>query len=406
MSLGGEPSINLPYLIDRLPSIYNKFPKLREFQYSTNISTLALARNTSHFIEKVNDLNKENNRKVKIDLQFSIDGPPELNDYNRIGAKAETITENISYVLGRLPKEIPLHLHIKGTQSSDNLKWLVEGDNLLRYYKYFDNWNYKWEREFPGKPIPDSSTFLTFVYPGNFTQSDGEVFKRLVEKQNSKEFQESYDWKSKKITFDNQVTSRIKEALRVLRRGYYRDYKGEMLGNCTCCAGRSCRGLTRGGFYHVCHTTYMFNTNTLKYIEDNNLVTEFKEKEGFSFRSFNDVMKDNTVVLMNDELRFSRILYKLNQFHQDLTPRIQYLEIMLSSLACVGQISECYKKPQWRDLAIAYLIFGGNECPVNNIWEFGSPYIRSNSHLKLVFNGAFEYYVNNFYDEILGIKEV
>ena len=64
--------------------------------------------------------------------------------------------------------------------------------------------------------------------------------------------------------------------------------------------------------------------------------------------------------------------------------------MILSELAASGQISECFLDKKWQDIAIAYLLYGGNECPSNNVWEFGSIWVRSTSQMKLFFNGAFE----------------
>ena len=400
---GGEPSINLPYLEKRLLSIFDGFPKLTEIQYSTNISTRKLADNTISFINKVTSLNREKSRKVIIDLQFSIDGPSELNDYNRIGSRADDIMENITHVLKNISSESRVHTHMKGTQSSDNLKWLSQGNNLLKYYIYFDEWESEWERLFDKRIVPVHGSFITLVYPGNYTQQDGFIFKEITEKQNSPEFQKGYAWKSSALVFDNQITSRIKDSFRQLRRGYYRDYKGELLSHCSCSAGRSCAGLTYDSKFHLCHGTYMFSEDVLKFIEDHNLVSEFEEKQGFSFRSYKNTVDGNIVASFDDDLRVSRILYRMNEFNNNLIPRIQYLEIMISSLAAAGQISNCYNKKKWRDLAISFLLFGGNSCPVDSIWEFGSPYIRSTSQAKLVFNGMFEYYMSTFYRDVLDI---
>ena len=402
---GGEPSINLPFLEKRLDEIYQKLPFLDTIQYSTNISTKKLTENSINFIRSVSLKNKKFNRNVLVDLQFSIDGPPEINDYNRIGAKADSIMDNITFLIEKI-KDLPskdYNLVIKGTQSADTLSFLIKKNNLLEYYKYFDKYQAKWEKLLSKEKAPSGGTFISLVYPGNYTQKDGIAFKRLLELQNSKEFQKSYKWESE-VTFDNQVTSRIKKAFSNLRAGYYRDYKGELLNVCTCSAGKCCGGLTYDSQFHLCQATYMFNEDILKYIEDHNLITEFENKQGFSFRNFKNVIKENAVVSFNDDLKLSRLLYKLNYFNKDLSFKIQYFEIILSELATAGQISKCYLEPIWRDLATAYLLFGGNECPADNIWEFSSPYIRSTSQMKLVFNGAFEYYINNFYKDILEVK--
>ncbi len=402
---GGEPGINLPILEERLEFIYNKFPKLETIHYSSNISTKKLARNSVNFIKKIAFLNEKLGKKISVSLQFSIDGPPEINDYNRVGSKAENILNNITFLLEELKDVSPdsYSLNIKGTQSADNITFLIKDNNLLEYYQYFDKWQSLWLKILPEEKIPKGSTFITLVYPGNFTQEDGFNFKKLIELQNSESFQEECACNTF-VNFDNQVTRRIKDTLSALRAGYYREYKGELLRVCSCSAGKSCGGLTYDSQFHLCQATYMFNEDILNYIEKHNLISEFEDKQGFSFRSFDDLIKDNIVVSFSDDLKLSRLLYKINNFNYNLSLKVQYFEVILSELAAANQISRCYLDPKWRDLGVAYLLFGGHECPVNNIWEFSSPYIRSTSHLKLVFNGAFEYYVSNHYRDILGLN--
>lgn len=404
---GGEPSINLPFIGDRLPNYFITFPKLKAFSYSTNLSNKKLALNTINFVRALYENNLKFNRKIKLDLQISLDGPPEINDYNRIGVKASTICNNITYLLKEL-KDIPadyFQICIKGTQSSDSLKWLSQENNLESFYLFFDKWQNRWNKVGAMCGIPFGGTHLTLVYPGNFTKEDGLVFAGLLKKQCSPEFQRKIlEETSTPLSFDNQATERIKSSFSNLRAGYYRSYKGELLNMCSCSACRSCGGISYDKKFHICQATYFFNERILKYIEDNNLISEFEEKQGFSFRNFKNVISENVVTNYDDDLKLSRLLYKMNTANNNLTMKIQYLEIILSELASAGQISECYLNPNWRDAAIAFILFGSSECPADNIWEFGSPYIRSTSQMKLMFNGAFEYYVDNFYNDILNVK--
>ena len=138
---GGETAINLPYLVDRLSSIYSKFTKLTAINYSTNISTKQLAKNTVDTICRIHELNKSFNRSVQINVQFSIDGPPEVNDKDRIGSSAVEIMENITYVLKSVRsiyEEAPgtFRFSSKSTMSADTLRWYLEpnetyGNNLI-----------------------------------------------------------------------------------------------------------------------------------------------------------------------------------------------------------------------------------------------------------------------------------
>ena len=400
---GGEPSINIPYLTERISNFYEKFPKLKSISFSTNISRKNLCNNIITLINRVSEENIKSNRCVSVDVQFSIDGPPEINDFNRVGSKADTIINNITYFCNKVKDINPryYYLNIKSTISKESLRWLMTDNNLEYYYSFFISQYEKWE-SIIGNKAPRGGTFICFVYPGNFTKEDGILFYQLCKKQNSEEFKEKF--KDSNVSFDNQVSSRIKNSMSVIRAGYYRSYKGEMLSSCSCCAGKSSLGLTESGNIHICHATYMFDENIIKYIEDNNIISDFEATQGFSFRNFKNVIQNNIVVSKDDKTRLYRLLNKMKVFNSDISTKIQYFEIMISQLAVSNQIDKKYLNSEYRDLAIAYLLFGGHECPADNIWEFGSPYIRSLSQTKLVLNGAFDYYLDNFYKDILDLK--
>lgn len=400
---GGEPSINLPYLTERIPEYFKKFPKLRNINFSSNVSRKNLCNNIIDLIKKVSEENIKSNRCMSIDVQFSIDGPPEINDFNRVGSKAEKIIDNITYICKKIKDIDPRYynLSIKATTSKESLKWMMTNNNLEYYYDFFNEHQKHWE-SIIGDKAPYGGTCIYFVYPGNFTKEDGILFYELCKKQNSKEFKEKY--KDCNVIFENQISLRIKKCLSTIRAGYYRPYKGEMLSICSCCAGKSSLGLTESGNIHICQATYMFDDNVIKYIEDNNIVSDFESTQGFSFRNFKNVIQNNIVVSKNDKVRLYRLLNNMKVFCSDIATKIQYFEVMIPQLAMAGQIDKKYLDSKYRDLAIAYLLFGGHECPADNIWEFGSPYIRSLAQTRLVLNGAFDFYLDNFYKDILDLK--
>lgn len=395
---GGEPSINLPYLVDRLESIYDRFPNLEDISYSTNISTPQLARNTQSLIEKVAFLNRDRDRKVRVGVQFSIDGIPEINDYNRIGCSAESIMENIDSLLAELEKfkksngidSLRLRFSFKGTHSTDSLKWLCEGDNLERHYKYFDDWYAKWDEKY--KYYPRGGEFITFVYPGNFTQEDGQRLCDLTKKLYSKEFQSKF--KMIKM-FEHQISSRIRDGIRQTKRGYYRDFKGEYVSCSSCSAGRSCLGISYDKKIHLCQSTYFFSEEVMDYIEKNNLVSEFEEKQGFSFRNFGNYAKDFMAVDADNPLEVYRLLTVTNGFVNGLATRSQYYRIVLNELAMANQISDVYKDERQQDLAMSFLISASGPCPANNIFEYGSIWVTNPSVYRLMFNGVFEFVMSH-----------
>ena len=394
---GGEPSLNLPHLVPRLRGIYERFPKFNSISFSTNIAKKFQANNIIQLIDTVKDLNEELNRRVNVDIQFSIDGPPEVNDKDRIGSKAVEILNNIETILEHTKGYCSslVRYHFKGTQSADTFRWMVQpneiyGTNLEYYYRFFDGYLAKWRDK--GYTLPAGLGSITLVCPGHYTQEDGKIYRQICSILNSKEWREK-NWEVI-CDFETQTTTRIAATIRNLKRGVRRVWKGELLSNCSCSAGRSCAGLSYDGKYHWCQSTFFFDENTRKYLEESGMLTDFEKSQGYSFRNFDNYIKDYEVVSYEDNLKLARSLSNMNLFWNNISMRLQYVRMQIDVLAQAGQISPIFLEDNWANMATAYFIFGGNECPADNVWEFGSLFVRDNSHMKLILNGVFEDTVN------------
>ena len=398
---GGEPTLNLPYLIERLDSIYERFPKLNNIFFSTNLAKEISVRNIKSYLDKLKELNEKSDRKIVAGIQFSLDGPPEINDKSRTGSNTLQTIDNVTELL-KYTKNYPhdlLSFNFKGTHSGETLEWMIQPHetyetNLEYYYRFFDNQLAEWKRK--RYILPDGFGEINLVYPGQYTQKDGFIYKKIIETLHSQE------WKNKgwKVLHDfpTQTTRRIEDTFKNLRSAVHRSYKGELLSHCTCSAGRSCAGLRYDGTYHMCHTAYVFDDYVLKYLKENNITSNFEESFGYNFENYDKFLKDIEVASYEDDLKLSRTLSNMEYFWKNISLRLQYLRMQVDTLAQSGQISSIYLIDKWADLATAFLLFGGNECPADNLWEFGSLFIRSNSHLKLIFNGVFEF-VMNYMDE-------
>lgn len=399
---GGEPSINLPHLMERAKYLYDRFPKLNAIFYSTNISTRKLAQNSVDFVNEITRLNKiyrERGRKpIRVEIQVSIDGPPEINDPGRIGSSAVGIMDNITYLLEELNKipteERCFSIHGKSTMSAETIRWFMQpnekyGTNLEYHFRFFDDYHYKWSQFCDFYPRIGG---ITLVYPGNYTQDDGKVYAELTKLLLSEEFRNK-DWKVSP-DFNTQTYSRVADSYRILNNTKFKTDTYELMSNCSCSAGRSCAGISYDRKFHWCQSTYFFDDEVNSKIVNDNLVSDFEKSYGFSFKNFNNYVKDVEVVPYDDDLRLARTLNLTDRFWTNASTRLQYMDLMVRELAIAGQIDECFLTPEWRNLAVTYLLYGGNECPADNTWEHGSPYIRNTAHMKLMFNGAFQHSIN------------
>ena len=99
--------------------------------------------------------------------------------------------------------------------------------------------------------------------------------------------------------------------------------------------------------------------------------------------------KDNDIAI----LRSLNLGRGLNRY---LSLRMQLFDMLIRELYIAGQISPCYEDSHMRNLAVAYMLFGFLECMSNNNWEYGSPWIRGTDGFKLLLNGTFELYLDNY----------
>lgn len=389
---GGEPSINLPYLVERLPFIAKRFPDFKELHYSTNLSTRKLAQNTVDLIKCINDLNKDRDNKIIASVQISIDGTPEVNDANRIGSSANEIKNNIDYVLESLNSlgivKDYYYIHFKGTHGSESIKYLADGDNFYKHYKYFYDMYSDWSKLYPKYPV--GGEFLTFVYPGKFTQEEGYILRDITKTLYDPAFQSNFSNKNFNMDFEHQITSRVKKSTDLVSENVKRLQKRDLLRNTSCSAAKSNIGLTWNGELHWCHSTYFFDRRARRYIEDQNLVTDFEMNQGFSFRNFENYVDNIEVVSVEDTTKLLRSLSNIEQFVFNYKQRLSVLDMELDQLVSANLISPIYKEPLWRKIALSYLLFGGNECISNNVWEYGSLWVRNTSHMKLALNGTLE----------------
>lgn len=394
---GGEPTLNLPQLQERLEDIFKEFQKVISIDMSSNFSTSQIVSYVENFLLELERCNKLFDRKVIFNFQISIDGVSELNDKTRIGSSSDTIMSNVTeflqFVTDNNIKSVKISF--KGTHGADGIKWLSEGDNLEKHYHYFDDYRALWEeRKF--SIIPKCAEYLTFVTPGHYTQEDGFNLAKITEKLVSKEFQEG-PWKSSiKPTFDTQLSSKFKETFDHLLRYKVRDFEGELACNTTCGATRGIVGLSYDGRLHWCHSTYFFNQDSMNQIVENNLVHDFEKHYGFDFKNYENFVEGRSIVNTNNDIAVLRTINLGRGLNRYLSLRVQLFDMLVRELCISGQISSCFEDSHMRNLAVGYLLYSGLECISNNNWEYGTPWIRGTDQFKLLLNGTFELYLDNY----------
>ena len=384
---GGEPSMNLPELGDRLFKIKERFPHFRSVMFSTNISTRHLKDNVLDFIRKADEFRSQGN-EFSLEIQFSLDGPSDFNDVARIGSNANDIVDNIRDLLREVNGlEINKYIQFssKATHSAENIARLKERDVLIQYYTFFDEAYEKWDAV--NKNYPRNAHLISFVYPGNYVKEDGENLLQLL---HVTEELNNLEWKHIR-SFTNQLDGRLLSIKPTLDRKRFRNYSGEFINAMNCSAGAGFIGLSHDGSRHLCQGSFFFDKGARDEIEKKDLIFEFEKTQGFSFRNFDDYIKNKGVVETGEDLQYLRFLNNIEQFRSTPQFRLQYFLSIIPLMASAGMILEKYKDVKEAEILAAVCLVGGNACPSSNLWEFGSYWVSSIAILSLLGNGVVDY---------------
>ena len=385
---GGEPSINLPLLSPKVKGIVEKFSKLKEFSFSTNLSTPELTRNIIEFLDSIEKANLTFNKEVNLNLQISIDGPPELNDKNRIGASAEIILSNLKTLLRFINSGHSkfVKLSFKGTQASDGIEWLSKRENLHRYYSFWKENYQSWIKE-GFKIYPRGGEWISLVFPGNWTVEDGKNFAKLCEILDDPEFRKEFP----NMGFDTQVHTFFRRAYRLLKENDADIYKHSIYKCLSCSNMKTSLAIGPGHKVYFCHDSFFFDEKVRDIIKQKGKTTEFEKMSGFPFASYENHMKHWDQFDIDNDLKTSRVLSISRSMLENFSLRLQYIELMVKQYALSKQIDVDPTDNTLISVIAGLMIFSGIECPVNNIWENGSIALRNPSFLRLYFNGAEKY---------------
>ena len=362
---GGEPSINFPLITPWMDRVFKSFPKLKHIFYSTNISTERLAQNTVDLIKTIEDCKKRLNRKLDFQIQFSLDGPENLN--KRVGVTSRELVDNISYVLKNAGTTDCL-MFLKPTHDIDNIRWLSDMDNLISYYQFFDDCYSEWEQY--SSNYPTGGEICTFVAPGNYTQEDGRVFEKYT-KNYYDEYFLNYKFKHKMGRF-NQISKWVKGVTYKLPGSITAEFMGNIYGCTGCSAGLYNLGLDCNGYIHICHDTFFFDPETVSVCSsDDYSLSAFEEVYGYPFSNFWDHIYNKAIMNISEPVKLIRMLSVVKDMARSIATRAQYYHLLINELARSGQINERYLNPHYGTLAEAFFMFGGTNCVINNLWQYG-----------------------------------
>ena len=354
---GMEPTINADVFDDIFVPLFSYYEKANTTMFSTN-SSLGLEP-ISQIVNCIKNFCDDNKRKIKLTLQFSLDGPAWINDNSRKkGATLTTIETMQKLVQQDLNSDyFILIINNKSTLDDFYIKKMNEKPDLIQeYFKFFNGLLLSLKHLNKNKNVFfGMNAKPTFVLPGEHTQEDGKQLATFIKKLKSVDT-------SVLSTYGHPL---IEQPMRFINGNIFSDNVFLYLQNRYCCAGYGTICIDKDGNRFDCHTLYekvvtKENLDSCKDYINNDSTDEKKQKKMFQNQ---------------------KLLREYSDCHFYMT------ESIIIALAKAGQIDKIYLTSQ-KARKILFLMILNSLCHEICALETGNIYVPNTSIIKYLGNGA------------------
>lgn len=362
---GGEPFINGKYLAPFVIDLFNHFKKMRSVDFSSNF---ALNANIyKQFFQELDSWAKENNEKIQVRFQISIDGPKDVTDSLRGAGVTDKILNNIKDVVSwchdNVSENTTIYFATKSTLSSDTFAKINDRASVLAYLKFFDDM-FDSVQPYMKKTLHfNCLSGPTLTTPAYATKEDGEAFAEWI--RNVSCIEES-NFKWYKHPYYMQLFTPVLSYLFTTNR------LNERLSRCG--AGQGVIGYTLDGNFFTCHNYYDREINN-----KDKMTTESK-----LFSTLSDNNKHQS--LMRGEYLWELDTQYVGFYYANFVAQMEALKL-------AGLI-----QPQYYDdpdlLNFAFLACKGISCMCGNAIDTKSQWSLDIGLMKLYCNGAIEAYID------------
>ena len=362
---GGEPFINGKYLAPFVIDLFNHFKRMRSLDFSSNFALNSDV--YKQFFEQLDSWAKENNEKIQIRFQISIDGPKEINDSLRGKGVTDKILNNIkdviSWCYNNVSENTLIYFATKSTLSSDIFTKINNKESVKNYLKFFDDM-FDSVQPYMKKTLHFSClSGPTLTTPAYATKEDGEAFAKWI--RNAASIEES-TFKWYKHPYYLQLFTPVLSSLFVTGR------LNPRLSRCG--AGQGVIGYTLNGNFFTCHNYYDREINN-----NNKKATESK-----LFSTLSDSNKQQA--LLRGEYLWELDTQYVKFYYANFIAQMEALKL-------AGLI-----QPQYYDnedlLNFAFLACKGISCMCGNAIDTKSQWSMDIGLMKLYCNGAIEAYID------------
>ncbi len=374
---GGEPFLRMERIHPLIHKVIEHYPYFSMMFSSTNFSY-------PEWPDKFFDLMKQFEpyapRQFEYFLQLSLDGPTEINDFNRGEGVTERCRKNFDILVNRLPVDLPsnvtLHVYFKPTLDNTSIKQLDTKEKIIEYFQFFEEWYEKlFALQMPNL-IPELSVPNTAV-PSPVTKKDGQIFAELCK--NCREIEQE----NKKYHYFKRYDSITPYA--AFNTGC--NHAQYHMGSSICGTGSFLLGFMPDGLISTCHEGF-----THFYEEYKKAAAGSSRIEDGATIQFDKFVNEQGSKYCLTEKQYEEYeLYIDNYIKDGTTARLGNMAGLIMALALADQIDAKYLDEREAAAAANFLQNHTSYCLKDNYNNTGSYVTMPVGIPKLLLNGAREY---------------
>ena len=380
---GGEPFMRMDRIYPLLHQLINYYPYLDSLFSSTNFSYPEWL---DQVLGLLNELGKYPERDFTYELQLSIDGPPYINDNNRGNGVTEKCIKNYIKLLEairdeKIPSNVHLSMCFKATLSIENIHYLNNKDNIIKYFQFFEENFYE-----PFIDMLKTATNVSFnltspntAVPSPVTVEDGKVFAEVCKK--CREI-EKENIEKQYFKFHNVIT--------FLHGGVHQEVMTYNYPYHTCGTGTTMIGFLPDNIMSLCHEGFT------QFIEEYKKIAATSDRIETTVISFDKFLAEQKTMLCADDNGCDAFMDKMRLYYNSSTrSRLINITNQILALAMSGEILDCYLDHSNALKAAIFIQSHGAYCIKDNYNKTGSITMVPHGFLKLLLNGAMDYICEN-----------
>ncbi len=377
---GGEPFLGMHRALPLFKKLIEYYPNLDSFFSSTNFSFTTWK---EEFWNLINIFKDYPNRKFKYFLQLSVDGPTELNDFNRGEGVTERCLKNYYALLedlknDMLPENVTLGISLKGTLDTDSIRNLNTKEAIIEYYKFFeDNYLQQGIEVANIKPnINISFPIPNVAVPVPATVELGKIFAHYIALCRS--IEKDIVAGRSELKLYQQITP-FSETANNVALSYVSPYG-------YCGTGNSMVGFLPDDLIAICNEGF---TEMVKEYQENASTGKYRRPDGsITFRQYVDT--DQCLLCLTDD-EYAQHEIKMRYYNQGLaTAKLVGTVNEILALAMCGQVDSKYLNEIEALKAAIFIHARYAYCIKDNYNTNGTFTMLPLGTLKLFLNGAIE----------------